>query len=434
LLLLFLLVFSLQAAPSPHADIHLELGPMLGHVGPTEARLWFKANGPAQAFIIVGETENLEQSKEFSAPKLLAETDFMAHVMVHNLKPGTRYFYNLILDGKPSFRPPLPSFVTAPRAGMSGHLRFVFGSCVGHFGFEAAPTWNDMVARTNFDLLLMLGDNHYADSTNPLRQRSAYYMHRRVPAFQEIGRRTPVYGIWDDHDFARNDSDGTTKGKEVVLQTFKEFWPNPAFGETNNPGVYFKFTRGDVDFFMLDGRYYRSPDRAHNDSRKTMLGAAQLAWLRRELAASTATVKFIASGGEWQTHSHLDSWASFDHERREIWKFIGDNHMAGVILLSGDRHFTAGYQVQKRFIEVTSGPLGSMNARVRVTPEMFTGHGAGKMYSLFDVDTSAAPPVISLEIYRVGHGLLEQRTFSWDEVNGRKSIKPITNLAAKTDS
>ena len=31
------------------AEPYLELGPMLGHVGTDEARIWIKASGPAQA-------------------------------------------------------------------------------------------------------------------------------------------------------------------------------------------------------------------------------------------------------------------------------------------------------------------------------------------------------------------------------------------------
>jgi alkaline phosphatase D len=275
-----------------------------------------------------------------------------------------------------------------------------------------------MASRTNIDLLLMLGDNHYADSTDPAKQRPAYYDQRRQAGYRALTERTPTYAIWDDHDFGANDSDGTAAGKEISLRTFQQFWANPAYGQADSAGVQFKLSRGDIDFFMLDNRYHRSPNSATQDVSKTMLGKEQLAWFKRELVASKAKVKFIASGSSWQTHGTKDSWASFDGERQEIWKFIKDHEINDVIFLSGDRHFTAGYQVQGRFIEVTSGPIGSGNAKTRNTPEMFLHYNDGKLYCVFDVDTTGLEPKVALEVYRVGQGLIERRAFTWDEVTG----------------
>jgi alkaline phosphatase D len=304
-------------------------------------------------------------------------------------------------------------------------MRIAFGSCVGKEGWLDAAAWADLEARTNVDLILMLGDNHYANTTDPIKQRAAFVAHRRNPGFAALTQRTPVYAIWDDHDFGPNDSDGTVKGKERALQTFKEFFANPASGEPDNPGVYFKLTRGDIDFFMLDDRYHRSPNKAKDDGSKTMLGAKQLAWLERELLASRATIKFIATGGEWQAHSQQDSWASFLRERNQIFDFLAMHDIRNVVLLSGDRHFTALYSVENRFIEVTSGPLGSPNAKLSKTPpaEMLSGYDHGKMYCIWDVDTTAPEPRLTLEMYEAGAGLLEKRLFTWAEVTGAAKIE-----------
>src|SRR6185295_5213382 len=96
----------------------------------------------------------------------------------------------------------------------------------------------------------------------------------------------------------------------------------PAYGEKDNPGVYFKFGRGDVDFFMLDDRYHRDPNTAPEDGHKSQLGEKQLAWLKRELQASKAKVKVLAAGGEWETYGVPASWASFLRERDDVFKFI----------------------------------------------------------------------------------------------------------------
>ena len=413
------IVLQTAAAPEPHLDP----GPMLGHVGPTEMRVWLRATAGCVPAVRLGEQEDLSDARTVHGPPLTADTDFCCTLTVTNLKPATRYFYTLLLDDKPALPRPHPAFATAPAPGTKGRLRVAFVSCVGHFGFESAAAWGDLAARTNFDLVLMLGDNHYGNTTDLGHQRHAYYSHRRPAGFQELARRTPVYGIWDDHDFAGNDSDGTAKGKEEVLGLFKQFWANPAYGQADDPGVYFKFSHGDVDFFLLDGRYHRSPNHAKEDGRKSMLGPAQLAWLKRELLASKASVKFLCSGSEWQNTGHKDSWGSFEREREDIFKFINQHGIPGVLLLSGDRHFTAGYQIHQRFIEVTSGPLGSIVSEPGHLNECFFKQTEGKLYSIYDVDTTGRDPVAVLEVYRAGHGLVEQRGFSWDEINGKKRIK-----------
>ena len=413
------------------AGPHLDPGPMIGHVGPNEMRLWLRATGPCVPAVRIGEQEDLSDARVVTGDRLATDNDFCGTLIVTNLKPATRYFYTVLLDNQPALHRPHASFTTAPLPGAKSHVRIAFVSCVGHFGHEAAAAWGDLAARTNFDLLLMLGDNHYANTTHAHHQRQAYYSHRRPAGFQEIAQRTPVYGIWDDHDFAGNDSDRTVKGKDEVLVLFKQFWANPSFGQPDDPGVYFKFTWGDLDFFMLDGRYHRSPNHAKDDGSKTMLGHAQLAWLKRELLASKARVKFLGSGSEWQSTGHADSWGSYRREREDLFTFIDQNRITGVLLLSGDRHFIAGYQIHRRFIEVTSGPMGSIISAPGHLNECFLKQTEGKLYCIYDVDTTGRDPVAALEVYRAGHGLVERRDFSWDEINGRKRLKLLPPPPAK---
>jgi alkaline phosphatase D len=417
---MLLFVFGARGDNRPY----LEYGAMIGHTGPHDTRIWARSSRAAKLSVRLSERADLANARTVHGPKLGEETDFAGHVLVSELQPAREYFYCVLLDGRPAMLPPYPSFHTAPRLGEKGGIRFAFTSCLGRDGFLAAPGWADM-ARTNIDFVLLLGDNHYADSTDPLKLRAAYYDHRRHWSWQQIARRTPVYAIWDDHDYGPNDSDGTTRGKEGSLRTFQEFWANAAYGEPDNAGIYHKFTRRNVDFFMLDVRYHRTPNRATNAVPRTMLGARQMAWLKRELLASQAPVKFVASGSEWQTDGHPDSWKSFLPERQEIFDHIRKNRISGVILISGDRHFTGGYQIQKRFLEITAGPLGARNFPTKTLPEMFLNQSEGKLYAVFDVDTSIAPPRVALEVYRAGDGLVERRAFTWDEIEGRTAIPPL---------
>ncbi len=433
LLLVMLLTLAPRVDASPTTQ--LDLGPMLGHVGPTEARIWVKAaprSGPTRSTrrsvaVCVSEHPDLSRGRTLRT-QTLHGPEYLGRFHVAGLKPATRYYYWVHVDGESGMATPLPSFVTAPAEGSRGRFRFAFISCVGRNAFDPAAAWGDLAARTPIDLLLFLGDNHYADTTEPTGQRAAYYVQRRLAGFRDLSSRVPCYGIWDDHDYGPNNSDGTAAGKERSLETFKEFWANPGYGQRDDPGVYFKFTRGDVDFFMLDVRYHRSPNESPDDGNKTMLGAAQLAWLKRELLASKATVKFLASGSEWQSNSSEDSWSRFNRERMDLLEFIQENNIKGVMLLSGDRHFTAAYQVLGSFIEVTSGPFGSSNsARSQPTAECFYFVNTGKLYCVFDVDTTGVEPRLTLEVYRAAEGLIHKREFTWNEILGVTKIPPLVS-------
>ena len=95
-----------------------------------------------------------------------------------------------------------------------------------------------------------------------------------------------------------------------------------------------------------------------------------------------------------------------------------------MLLLGGDRHFTAAYHVRGRFIEVTSGPLGSPGAKSKPGPEMFAYHDDGKFFCIYEIDTAAEPPAVTLEMWQTGTGLVEKRAFTWEQVTGGAKIEP----------
>src|SRR3546814_8830332 len=72
-----------------------------------------------------------------------------------------------------------------------------------------------------------------------------------------------------------------------------------------------------------------------------MLGAAQNAWLKRELKASTTPFKVLAIGGGWscaENEEGGDSWGVYLTERTELFDFIRDEGIGGVVCISGDSH------------------------------------------------------------------------------------------------
>jgi alkaline phosphatase D len=219
----------------------LHAGPLVGHVTSSSASLWAKGSNSGRLDFKVGREADLSDGQTISGGDLVEESSFTGQVVIDGLEAATRYYYTPLLDGEAAISRPYPSFSTAPV--VPGKLRVAFGSCVGQRGYLAAAAFGEMAARRNFDVLLMIGDNHYGDTTDPALLRDHYHMHRTVGGFSSLIREIPTYAIWDDHDFGPNNSDGATLGKEDSLRVFREWWANPAYGEPENPGCYFQFSR-----------------------------------------------------------------------------------------------------------------------------------------------------------------------------------------------
>ena len=93
-----------KATPAPRTAIHpgayLDLGPLLGHVGPTNATVWLKASGPALLSVVVGEEADLSDRTGFKAPKVASASFFSTQVQITDLTPATRYYYAVLIDGE----------------------------------------------------------------------------------------------------------------------------------------------------------------------------------------------------------------------------------------------------------------------------------------------------------------------------------------------
>ncbi len=200
----------------------------------------------------------------------------------------------------------------AHRAARSGSFRAAFGSCA-RLQIDTDQRIFSVAQALEPDLMFFLGDNIYADTTEPQAVADLYRRQREIERLKPFIRATPSLAIWDDHDFGINDSDRTNPIREQSLTLFKNYWANPSYGLPGTPGIFFKYTYGGVDFFFLDGRYYRDPADAPDVAGKTMLGAEQKAWLKDELRASRAPFKVLVSGGGF-------------YESRARRRFVGRLH------------------------------------------------------------------------------------------------------------
>jgi alkaline phosphatase D len=367
----------------PDASQWLRSGPMPGHSELTETAVWLQTRRACRAELRYWKRDAPNSARLSASIETTAANDHIARFPLAQLQFGTRYDYEVYLDG---LRVPLrqtPSFQTQ---AMWRHrtepppFRIAIGSCAYindpdydrpgdpyGGGYEIFPA----IARQQPDAMLWLGDNIYyreADYLGETAMRYRYAQNRELPELRELLSATHHYAIWDDHDFGPNDSDRAFRERGRSLRIFQDYWANASYGTPETPGVFGRFEWSDMEFFLLDDRYYRSPNRALSDAQKVMFGAAQIEWLKDALTSSEATFKIIAGGNQMLNPlTPYEAFGNFPQEQRRLIDFIREARISGVLFLSGDRHHT---ELIKRvepglypLYDFTSSPLTSSPAK-----------------------------------------------------------------------
>ncbi|QGZ93545.1 alkaline phosphatase D family protein [Terricaulis silvestris] len=311
-------------------------GPMVGAPTPTSLRVWVRTSGTFDVILEAATRRDFADVRASAPMESNAGNDFCVAPQIEELTPATAYFYRFKFDGVTDRYQPLPYRTkTAPRG--RARFRVAFGSCA-RLQIDTDQRIFTVAQALEPDLMFFLGDNIYADSAEPAALADLYRRQREIERLKPFIRSTPSLAIWDDHDFALNDSDRNNPIRTQALDLFKTYWANPSYGLPQTPGIFFKYEYGGVDFFFLDGRYNRHPT-DYEGADKTMLGAEQKAWLKDQLRASRAPFKVLVSGGGFsKAERGGDSWAVYTSERDELLGFIRDNHIEGVFGISGDSH------------------------------------------------------------------------------------------------
>lgn len=389
--------------------VSLVHGPMLGALTDESVRVWVRTVEEAGFDVrVYGNGASFTASGSTSA-----DSDFTGIAVIGGLTPDTPYEYEVLIDG--GVVTDRYSFRTAPAVGRHGAFSVGFGGCAGYTP-ENERMW-DTIA--NHDLLgfLFLGDNVYIDlpeMPGPFHEYS-YYRRQSRPEFRRLVATIPQYAIWDDHDAAFDDVwlgpyVDRPVWKRPMIESFAQNWNNPAYGSETAPGTWFSFTIGDVDFFMLDGRTYRT--NPYVDER-TMLGPEQKAWLLDGLKRSTATFKVIASPVAWADGAKpdsVDTWSGFPEEREQIFSFVEKNGINGVVLLSSDRHRSEAWKIERpsgyTFYDLLSGQLTNIHTHPAEHGALFS-YNAKDSFGLLTFDTDRPDPRVTFRVLSIDNEVIE---------------------------
>jgi hypothetical protein len=397
-------------------------GPLLGDPGPDRMRVWARADRATTLAVEYKPSGAAWPGTLSAAVTAGAAGDFAAAVPLTGLQPATVYVYRLRLDGQPTTDE--WSFRTLGPVGPGTVTSFALGADL-KFGLDPFDIFNPLRDHDP-DLMLYLGDQIYADEPVAIAPDVAAYSrkYREVwgePFLAPFLARTPALMMWDDHEIFDNWDSGTADPYTAARAAFDIYQ-----GSHNPPprpagGISFEARAGDAAFYFMDTRTFRSPEAAPDDAAKTMLGATQKADLEQWLLASTARFKFIVSSIMWNDHgtSGNDSWAGYRTERQAIFEFVRSHHLCGVLLLSGDQHWTGVFRLADvaphSLYELSPTPLGN-SRRNRTTDTgadiLFT-YDANKVFGLVTADSRTEPATVSWEIHDPFDQTIYQQTIPW---------------------
>ena len=409
-------------------------GVQSGDIASDSGMIWARSDRPARMLVDVSTTESFEKSVRLAPGTALPSHDFAVKRLLDGLPADQSIFYRVqfasLDDPRLLSEPIIGQFRTAPTDGRS--VRFAWSGDTAGQGWGIDERRGGMltyatIAGHDPDFFIHSGDTVYADgpmepeveladgtrwmnrvdegvgkvaeTLDEYRGRWKYNLldtHVRA-----MNSQLPTFFQWDDHEVVNNwspaknlaDDERYTEKSIGLLSAragvaFHEMTPIRYVPE--EPGrVYRKHSHGPLlDVFFLDLRSYRGPN---SDGMQTtlsdasaVLGAEQTAWLKRELNASSATWKVIASdmpiglivwddsesqtGVEAISNGDPGKAAGRELELAGVLRHIRDKAIENVVWFTADVHYTAAhyydptrasFQDFTPFWEFVSGPLHS---------------------------------------------------------------------------
>jgi alkaline phosphatase D len=376
-----------------------------GDVSTEGAVVWARADRAARMRVEVSTTDSFKTVLRTLTADARPETDFTAKAWLDDLPAGQDIFYRVRFDDPAS--PNLTGdsevghFRTPPRAG--DNVSFIWSGDTAGQGWGIDTTRGGMRSYATMlanrpDFFIHCGDHIYADC--PIERaiklpngemwrnvvteekshvartladfRGNYKYNLLDKHLRAFNAQVPMLAQWDDHEVTNDWEPAEPTSRALVARggrAFHEFMPiRPHAAEAGR--VYRRIGYGPLlDVFMIDMRSYRTGRHA-DDSR--ILGATQLAWLKRELAHSRATWKVIAADLPIGLFSE-DAIAGGDgppkgreHEIADLLKFLKHAGVRNLVWLTADMHYTAAhlydpnkavFQDFEPFYEFVSGPL-----------------------------------------------------------------------------
>lgn len=382
-------------------------------------------------------------------------TDHCVRIEVSGLQPSTTYYYRFTAEG--GGQSVVGRTRTAP-IGQTTGLKLAVASCSSIYsGYFNA--YRRIAERNDLDLMVHLGDYIYdfvdqdeqvrvpdpfptvPVSEEEWRERHRFYL--LDPDLRAARQMHPWAVIWDNHDYRRNPESG-----------FDAFWeyvprrdPHGNIGKAHRTLRYGSL----VDLILIDIQKFRNIDTIA-PGEASVLSDAQREWFLSELSASSAKWKVVGNQkmfGGWISEGvpswlpipndggvfDRGSWDGFMAERDTVLRFVEENGIDNLMVISGDVHMSFAMDISRSPADpnVYDPVTGDGSLGVEFIPTSISRGNfdeAGVPASLADLFANASnninPHHRFTDFVQHGYGILHIRP---DSIRAEWWYSPILNMA-----
>lgn len=376
------------------ADNPFVLGVASGDPTSESIILWTRLVGDfgAQTIPVVWEIADDERFVKVRSSGTMLATDDLGHslhVDVAGLDPGRDYFFRFRVR---DYESTVGRTATAPSPRSTSPCSFAFASCQeyqeGHYA-----AWRD-IAESGLDLVVFLGDYIYEHGVSDSgvrtheagvvvsldEYRARYATYRADEYLQAAHAACPWLVVWDDHEVSDNyanlvpgftldgpqlDTEAFRRRRAAGYRAWYEHMPvRVAPPNDEHLRIHRTVPWGSLaNFVLLDSRQYRSDQTCNAvdigpmcdemvSADVTLLGREQHAWLEAELDRSAATWNLIGNQVVFAPMPfsdddtlQLDTWDGYPLVRRRVTQFLDDHGVRNPVILTGDVHLGAVFDV-----------------------------------------------------------------------------------------
>jgi alkaline phosphatase D len=133
--------------------------------------------------------------------------------------------------------------------------------------------------------------------------------------------------------------------------------------------------------------------------------------------------KVIASPVPWSLATKgeaRDTWNGFKEERQEIFDFLAENKINGVILISADRHRSDAWRIDRSnsypLYEFESSRLTNKHFH-ELMPDALFGYNEKQSFGLLTFDTTPSDPTVTYQIISNDNELIHTLTLKRSEIS-----------------
>ena len=232
------------------------------------------------------------------------------------------------------------------------YMKIAFTSCTRYEAFKEQKEW-DYIYDQDPDYLFLLGDNIYMDygiwpftreyigapkkysleKFTKVMEQKYINQFENVPSFKRLldkmRAKNGFYAIWDDHDFAWNNANGSNVSEEKKLVS-RDLFHKYTKCSTNLPHVYYHIDTPLARVLFLDNRF----DSQKPGETSQLISDEQFQFIEEKLHHNLPYT-LLCSGISLTVSS--ENWNKYPQQLQRLCKLI--EHKEKVLFLAGDIHY-----------------------------------------------------------------------------------------------